>query len=98
MVAAVPNAREARELLRANVARRARELAEAPGSSDATGPDGEGDAIEAFVSRYYAQVVIDEVLLADTDHLARAALAHWRLGAQRPPSTAIVSLRTPTTS
>src|SRR5436190_8545583 len=93
MVRNVPSAREARETLRATVARRARELASSDGN-----PDGgdKGAAVEAFVARYYAQVVIDDVLLSNTDHLARAALAHWRLGARRPAATPIVSVRTPT--
>src|SRR5580765_5801164 len=91
MVRSVPSAREARETLRATVARRARELAASDGNAD-------GDAVEAFVSRYYAQVVIDDVLLSNADHLARGALAHWRLGARRPAATPIVSVRTPTTA
>ncbi len=85
MVANVPSAREARETLRASVVARARELAGA-----------DADAVEAFVTEYYAQVVIDDVALSDADHLARAALAHWRLGAHREPATPIVSVRTPT--
>jgi len=85
MVANVPSAREARETLRASVVGRARELAGA-----------DADAVQAFVTAYYAQVVIDDVVLSDADHLARAALAHWRLGAHRPPATPIVSVRTPT--
>src|SRR6476660_1150096 len=89
MVRSVPSAREARETLRATVARRARELAASDGNAD-------GDAVEAFVNRYYAQVVIDDVLLSDADHLARGALAHWRLAAQRPADTPIVSVRNPT--
>ena len=89
MVRNVPSAREARETLRASVARRARELAASEYPADA-------DAVEAFVTRYYAQVVIDDVVLSNADHLARAALAHWRLGAQRPAATPIVSVRTPT--
>ncbi|MDQ1475255.1 MAG: glutamate dehydrogenase [Actinomycetota bacterium] len=91
MVADVPSAREARETLRASVARRARELA---GSTSAT----DADAVEAFVTRYYAQLVIDDVALSNADQLARAALSHWRLGARRPPATPIVSVRTPTTA
>jgi glutamate dehydrogenase len=89
MVADVPSAREARETLRASVARRARELAASSRASDA-------DAVEAFVTRYYAQLVIDDVVLSNADQLARAALAHWRLGAHRSPATPIVSVRTPT--
>ena len=89
MVADVPSAREARETLRASVARRARELAGSSSAADA-------DAAEAFVTRYYAQLVIDDVALSNADQLARAALAHWRLGARRPPATPIVSVRTPT--
>ena len=89
MVRNVPSAREARETLRATIARRARELASSDGKAD-------GDAVEAFVNRYYAQVVIDDVLLSNAEHLARGALAHWRLGAQRPAATPIVSVRTPT--
>src|SRR5882672_1556912 len=93
MVRNVPSSREARETLRATVARRARELASSEGNPD----DGrDGDAVEAFVSRYYAQVVIDDVLVSNADHLARGALAHWRLGARRPAATPIVSVRTPT--
>ncbi len=89
MVARVPSAREARETLRASVARRARELAASENAADA-------DAVEAFVTRYYAQVLIDDVLLSNADELARAALAHWRIGARRPAATPIVSVRTPT--
>ena len=85
MVRIVPSAREARETLRATVARRARELA----SSD-------GNAVESFVNRYYARVVIDDATLSNADHLAHGALAHWRLGARRLPATPIVSVRTPT--
>src|SRR6188474_2821105 len=93
MVRNVPSAPEARETLRATVARRARELA----ASD-DNPDGgdSGAAVEAFVTSYYAQVVIDDDLLANAEQLARAALAHWRLGAQRPAATPMVSVRTPT--
>ncbi|HTK15874.1 MAG TPA: NAD-glutamate dehydrogenase [Acidimicrobiia bacterium] len=87
----MPSAREARETLRASVARRARELVASSGATDA-------DAVEAFVTRYYAQLVIDDVALSNADQLARAALAHWRLGARRPPATPIVSVRTPTTT
>ena len=85
MVRIVPSAREARETLRAIVTGRARELA---------GPDGA--AAEEFVTRYYAHVAIDDLTLSDADHLARAALAHWRLGARRPAATPIVSVRNPT--
>jgi glutamate dehydrogenase len=85
MVRSVPSAREARETLRAIVAGRARELAGA-----------DGDAAEAFVTRYYANVPNDDLALSDVDDLARAALAHWRLGERRPPATPIVSVRTPT--
>src|SRR5579859_7182967 len=89
MVRIVPSAREARETLRATVARRARELASSDGRDD-------GDAVEAFVNRYYARVVIDDATLSNADHLAHGALAHWRLGARRSPATPIVSVRTPT--
>src|SRR5260221_869472 len=85
MVGIVPSAREARETLRATVARRARELASSG-----------GEAVEAFVNRYYARVVIDDATLSNADHLAHGALAHWRLGARRLPATPIVSVRTPT--
>ncbi|MDQ1511004.1 MAG: hypothetical protein QOG50_2848, partial [Actinomycetota bacterium] len=62
MVRNVSPSREVRETLRATVARRARELASSDGNPD----DGhDGDAVEAFVRRYYAQVVIDDVLLSN---------------------------------
>ena len=85
MVRIVPSAAEARETLRAMVSGRARELA---------GP--KGDAVEGFVNHYYAHVASDDLALSDPDHLAHAALAHWRLGAQRAPATPMVSVRTPT--
>jgi glutamate dehydrogenase len=85
MVRSVPSAREARETQRAAVAERARELA---------GDDGA--AALQFVNRYYAHVTADDLALSSADHLARAALAHYRLGAVRPPATPLVHVHNPT--
>jgi glutamate dehydrogenase len=86
MVGNVPSDREARETLRAVVAQRVEELAadEQPDSG-----------LAEFVTTYLTHGVFDDLTLADADHLAHAALAHWRRGAVRPAGTAIVRVWTP---
>jgi len=77
---------EARETLRAVVAQRAGELA----------PDGRASMIEAFVDAYYARAAIDDLALSDGEHLARAAVAHWQVGAHRDGGRPVVRVHTPT--
>jgi len=79
---------EARETLRAVVAQRAGELA----------PDGHSSTIEAFVRAYYGRGALDDLALSDAEHLARAAVAHWQLGAQRVGGRPVVRVHTPTVS
>jgi glutamate dehydrogenase len=82
----VPSSDEARETLRAVVTQRAGELA----------PDGHTATLESFVRAYYAQSAIDDLALSDAEHLARAALAHWRLGAHRVGRRPVVRVHTAT--
>jgi len=84
MVRSVPSEQESREALRTEVARLAVELSN-------------GDqSVEAFVTTYYAHGTIDDLSAADADHLARAAIAHWKFGAIRQPGEAVVRVYTPT--
>ena len=87
MVACVPSDREARDALHAAVAARVAALA-----GDAAADAG----LQRFVDGYLTHSAYVDLALADADHLAHAALAHWRFGATRAAGKAIVRVYTPT--
>jgi len=50
---------------------------------------------DAFVRSYYEQLGDDDLATWTAEELARAALEHWRFGAQRAPAEALVHVYTP---
>jgi glutamate dehydrogenase len=65
------------------------QICELVGASDPAGAD-------AFVRTYYEQLGDDDLETWTTEELARAALEHWRFGAQRAPDQTLVRVHTPT--
>ena len=95
MVRIVPSDREARETLRAVVAQRA--ASSSTSSSPTNGRRRRSPAWSRPSSTRTTRTARSTTsTLADADHLAHAALAHWQLGARRAPATPIVRVHTPT--
>ncbi|HEY5173179.1 MAG TPA: NAD-glutamate dehydrogenase, partial [Acidimicrobiia bacterium] len=64
------------------------QICELVSTSDPAGAD-------AFVRSYYGQLGDDDLATWTTEELAAAALEHWRFGARRGPTEALVRVYTP---
>ncbi len=58
-------------------------------------PAEQAPPAERFVSRYFVHVPYEDIRNVSTDNLFGAVLAHWKLGATRPPGTAAVRVYNP---